>query len=1070
MRILAAIIAVLVSAASGQTVTSYTVIGKTSGGQINTALTATAAGGSQAVSLSGKRIPTRDDIQVSSPLTRTEIGGSGLGIGINTALLPTSTGSGITTVTLFADSPLSASMFPPNIAHIGSDGTIVTSTSLAAERRWITTTSLTAASPITLTPSAPNNDVIGFNSSGFVTSSTLSTFYTTPTLQQITDQGYQTTRPLFSTADVGTSGTFRGVNEFLSGNFEAQGDVTADGNLISRTGLVVDGGGSFTGNVSLATLTAGLWHGTAIAPDYGGTGLTSYAVGDLIYATASTTLSKLADVATGKVLISGGVATAPSYGQISNAHVATGAAIAYSKLALTGSVVNADIATAAAIAYSKLALTGSILNADIASGAAIAYAKLALTGSIVNADVSGSAAIAYSKLNLATSIVNGDIGAAAAIAYSKLNLSGSIVNADIASGAAIASSKLATVAVAQGGTGITTYATGDTLYASAANTLSKRTIGSTGDVYTVAGGVPTWAAPGASTDTWQDVVNRGATITGVNISSDSDILAGSFTGNGVAINNLNASELTVGTVPVGVLSIPGVALTGGKFWLGDASDLAVEVAMAGDATMDNTGALSIGTNKVTNTHLRQSAGLSVIGRSANSTGNVADIVAATDNFVLRRSGTSIGFGAVNLASSNAVTGILPIANIATGTPTGSKFVRDDGTLQVPTATEVDTLATVTGRGASASVASTFSGGLSATGGGTGLAVTNNATVGGTSALTGNVTIGNHVQAAATQLILDGTDSNPGTYYNGIVFKNSTNEKFYIGREGTAVSGAFDLVFRADATSNWFKMLCSSGSAAFADRLAVGTGTPATSGDKLQVTGNANVSGTVTATTFSGSGTSLTGVGLLASANLFTNQNRFQFAAGSGVYPVRIDSSGGWGSGSGLGIEFRDGSGHTGHITDYFDGTFTNIGIGGFYNGGYGSTSNYVEIVNPNGVAVSGRIAPNSATPPSSGSYVQTPSIAYNSRATKTSNYTFTTSDRSIWADATSGNVTLTLPAASTCTNGQQFKVVRIDVGVNTVSVAKSGSDTINGAGTSRNITVAMSETYETDGSSAWWVE
>jgi hypothetical protein len=37
--------------------------------------------------------------------------------------------------------------------------------------------------------------------------------------------------------------------------------------------------------------------------------------------------------------------------------------------------------------------------------------------------------------------------------------------------------------------------TGDTLYASAANTPARLAIGSTGNVLTVAGGVPTWAAP-----------------------------------------------------------------------------------------------------------------------------------------------------------------------------------------------------------------------------------------------------------------------------------------------------------------------------------------------------------------------------------------------------------------------------------------------------------------------------------------------------------------------------------------------------------------------------------------------
>lgn len=51
-----------------------------------------------------------------------------------------------------------------------------------------------------------------------------------------------------------------------------------------------------------------------------------------------------------------------------------------------------------------------------------------------------------------------------------------------------------TLVATKGGTAQSTYATGDILYASASNTLSKLTIGSTGTVLTVAGGVPSWAA------------------------------------------------------------------------------------------------------------------------------------------------------------------------------------------------------------------------------------------------------------------------------------------------------------------------------------------------------------------------------------------------------------------------------------------------------------------------------------------------------------------------------------------------------------------------------------------------
>lgn len=55
------------------------------------------------------------------------------------------------------------------------------------------------------------------------------------------------------------------------------------------------------------------------------------------------------------------------------------------------------------------------------------------------------------------------------------------------------------VAATLGGTAQTTYATGDLLFASAANTLSKRTIGSTGQVLTVSSGVPVWSTPAGST-------------------------------------------------------------------------------------------------------------------------------------------------------------------------------------------------------------------------------------------------------------------------------------------------------------------------------------------------------------------------------------------------------------------------------------------------------------------------------------------------------------------------------------------------------------------------------------------
>lgn len=70
---------------------------------------------------------------------------------------------------------------------------------------------------------------------------------------------------------------------------------------------------SATKQLSIANLTPGL---STITAAKGGTGQTVYAIGDLLYADTTTTLAKLADVATGNAVISGGVGVAPSYGKI----------------------------------------------------------------------------------------------------------------------------------------------------------------------------------------------------------------------------------------------------------------------------------------------------------------------------------------------------------------------------------------------------------------------------------------------------------------------------------------------------------------------------------------------------------------------------------------------------------------------------------------------------------------------------------------------------------------------------------------------------------------------------------
>lgn len=122
---------------------------------------------------------------------------------------------------------------------------------------------------------------------------------------------------------------------------------------------------------TLGTIATGTWQGTAVAAGFGGTGLATYAVGDILYASASTTLSKLPDVATGNALISGGVTTAPSWGKIGlTTHVSGTLPVANG-----GTGVTASTGTVAVVLSTSPTLVTPVLGAAT-------FTSLAGTGAI----------------------------------------------------------------------------------------------------------------------------------------------------------------------------------------------------------------------------------------------------------------------------------------------------------------------------------------------------------------------------------------------------------------------------------------------------------------------------------------------------------------------------------------------------------------------------------------------------------------------------------------------------------------------------------------------------------------
>lgn len=203
--------------------------------------------------------------------------------------------------------------------------------------------------------------------------------------------------------------------------------------------------GSYTGITGLGTVTVGTWSASTVAVTVGGTGLTGYAIGDLIYASGTTTLAKLPTGTAAQYLRVNAGATAPEW------HTLT----------------PGDITSPAALTRTD------DTNITLTLGGSPTTALLAATS--VTVGWTGTLAAARLNANVVQGVTN-DTNVTGVVSAQNLTLGWT-----------------GTLSTARGGSGFGSYAIGDMLYANGTTTLAKLTIGAANTVLTSSGTAPQWS-------------------------------------------------------------------------------------------------------------------------------------------------------------------------------------------------------------------------------------------------------------------------------------------------------------------------------------------------------------------------------------------------------------------------------------------------------------------------------------------------------------------------------------------------------------------------------------------------
>ena len=627
--------------------------------------------------------------------------------------------------------------------------------------------------------------------------------------------------------------------------------------------LRVIGGVGITGSLNL---------GSPLLIPSGGTGLTTYTAGDILYASSSTELGTISAGTAGSVLTSAGSGSTPYWA------ASTGSASGMTLNGLTPTTqyfatsVSGSGFTISSIGSTHTFYVGLAGNASTglisSAGQTIFGLKTFASGVAIT---SGTAATSTSTGDL---IVAGGVGIGGSLwtastrfsSISGVGHSNSVITSGVWAGTAISA--------VNGGTGLTTFTTGDILYASSSTTLGKISAGTAGSVLTSAGA--------GSTPYWALTASTGLTTLNT-LTASIQYFATSVSGSGVTIGSTGSTHTfyvaLAGNASTGLISGAAQTIFGLKTF---GSGVAITSGTASTSTSTGdlvvSGGVGIGGSLFTQT-LTVGSGVTGLIIQKMVGGNYAamystGVTPSGTNYTFITDGQSPNFNGTNgvyfnISNSNKVQITNTNINItpttgATSTSTGSLTVAGGVGIGGSLWTATTNFSSISGVGFSNSVITSgvWSGtAISTVNGGTGLTsysvgdilyASSSTALGKISAGTagsvltsaGAGTTPYWALAASTGVTsINGLTASSQTFATSIsgsgftIGSTGSTHTFYIGLAGNAstglISGAAQTIF---------------GVKTFASGLAItaSTGSTSSSTGALIVTGGAGIGGTLTA--------------------------------------------------------------------------------------------------------------------------------------------------------------------------------------------------------------------------------